>query len=133
MGKSITEEEKIKIEPDFNKALCLRDEEKYDDAIKILEKLNSDFPDNHAILLMLAGMYHLVDDWENCFIYSQKLVEISPNSERASVMLFHSLWGLKKFDDAFEEARRFVDLNGFSKEYDLILKEIDESKNSVKN
>ncbi len=45
-------------------------------------------------------------------------------------MLFHSLWNNKRFDEAFEEAKRFIKLNGFSKEYDFILKEINENKES---
>jgi hypothetical protein len=32
---------------------------------------------------------------------------------------------MKKFDDALEEIKRFVSINGYSKEYDLILKEIE--------
>ncbi|HLM00977.1 MAG TPA: hypothetical protein VK400_07960, partial [Pyrinomonadaceae bacterium] len=61
----------------------------------------------------------------NCSEYISQGLKLQPQSEYLSLMLFHSLWHMKKFDDALEEVKRFVAINGYSKEYDLILKEIE--------
>ncbi len=124
----MTEDTKIKIEPEFNRALAVWHESKPFEAIKILQKLEKQNPKQPIILGMIAAIYHELKDWTQCLIYSEKAAKFLPNSERFSTMLFHSLWNKERFDEAFEEAKRFINLNGFSKEYNFILKEINENK-----
>jgi len=123
----MTEDEKIKIEPEFNRALDLWHEDKPFEAIKILKQLNKEFPNQPTILGMLGAIHFTLDDWANSLIYYDKAVILSPKSESASIGLFHSLWHHERFDEAFEEAKRYVKLNGFSKKYDFIMKELDEN------
>jgi len=53
----------------------------------------------------------------------EALLAVKPDNEHASIGLFHSLWTQGWFDDAFEEAKRFVLLKP-SKEYRRIVAEI---------
>ena len=123
----MTEDEKTKIEPEFNRALDLWHEDNFLEALKILKNLSKEFPDQPAILGMIGAIYFSLEDWSNSIIYYRKTVEISPKSELASIAFFHCLWNHEEFDKAFSEANRFTKLNGFSKEYSLIFEELDES------
>lgn len=126
----MTDDEKIKIEPEFNRALNLWHENKSDEAIRILKKLDKEFPNQPVIVKMIGAIYFSLEDWSNCIIYSEKNVALSPKSEHTSITFFHCLWNQERFDEAFEEAKRFIKLNGFSKEYALILEELNENKSS---
>ena len=123
----MTEDEKIKIEPEFNRALDFWHEDKPFEAIKILKQLNKEFRNQPTILGMLGAIYFTSHDWANSLIYYKEVVKLSPKSESGSIGLFHSLWHYERFDEAFEEAKRFVKLNGFSKKYDFIMKELGEN------
>lgn len=123
----MTEEEKIKIEPEFNRAVSLWHNGESQKAIKILKKLNAEFPNHTAILKMIGAIYFLLEDWSSSLTYYEKAVKLLPKSELLSTALFHCLWHHERFDDAFNEAKRFIKLNGFSKEYDFILKELNEN------
>jgi predicted Zn-dependent protease len=125
MDKSFTSYELDRIQPQYNQALFLRDTGRVKDAIKILKNLNKQYNDKPALIGTLGSLYFNAKDWKNCSEYTSQGLKLQPESEYLSLMLFHSLWHLKKFDDALEEIKRFIALNGYSKEYDLILKEIE--------
>jgi len=61
-----------------------------------------------------------LEDAEDAF---RRVLQIDTDYERASIGLFHALWSQGRFDDAFEEAKRFVLLKP-SKEYRRIVAEI---------
>jgi tetratricopeptide (TPR) repeat protein len=126
----MTEDEKIKIEPEFNHALDLWHANKSQEAIEILKKLDLEFPNQAAISGMIGAIYFYLEDWANSLMYYQQTAKLSPQSERASIGLFHSLWHHGRFDDALEEAERFVAQNGFSQAYALILEELNENNAS---
>jgi hypothetical protein len=62
----------------------------------------------------------------------KKLIPLKPTHDMASAGLFHSLWEQKRFDEAFEEMKRFVKTADKSrhkkqiKEYMEIVREINE-------
>lgn len=125
MDKSFTSYERDRIEPLYNQALFLRDTGRVKDAIKILKGLNKQYTDKAALIGTLGSLYFKAKEWKNCSDCLSQGLKLHPQSEYLSLMMFHSLWHLKKFDDALGEIKRFVDANGYSKEYDLILKEIE--------
>jgi tetratricopeptide (TPR) repeat protein len=55
-------------------------------------------------------------------------VQLSPQSEKASLALFRVLWGAGERDLAFEEMKRFVAI-GHSDEYSLMMKEWEQIEN----
>lgn len=129
----MTEDEKLKIEPEFNQALGLWREDKPFEAIKILKKLNKNFPNQSAILGMIGAIYFCLDNWKNSCIYYKKTVKFSPKSELASIALFHSLFQLKKYNKGFDEIKRFLSiskkLNIKFKKYNLLMNDWKEEFN----
>ena len=77
---------------------------------------------------MIGAIYFSLEDWSNSLLYYEQTVKLSPKSELASTALFHSLRHHARFDEAFEEAKRLIKLNGYSEEYALIMKELEEDK-----
>ena len=119
----MTDEQRAQIEPEFNRALDLR-ETNPEEAIRILRGLDKRFPNQPTVTGMLGGIYHRLEDWANALPLYQQTVASSPRSERASLGLFHSLWHHERFDDAFDEARRFIKLNGMTDGYTLLMSEL---------
>jgi hypothetical protein len=121
----MTEEERVQIEPEFNRALDLR-ETNLPESIRILTDLDRRFPNRGFIVGMLGGIYHGMKDWQNALLYSQRAVVLSPKSELASLCFFHSLWHHERFDEAFCEARRFVKINGMTDLYSSLMSDLDD-------
>ncbi|HQU82710.1 MAG TPA: hypothetical protein PKY59_06285 [Pyrinomonadaceae bacterium] len=123
----MTEDEKIKIEPEFNRALNIWHEDKPLEAINILKKLDENFPNHYVISFTLSAIYHDLEIWQQTLKYSKKAVAFSPKSESASIILFHSLFNLKKYQEAFDEIKRFLAIASINnkplKEYDLLIRD----------
>ncbi len=122
----MTKDEKLKITPEFDCALRLWGEDKPQEAINVFKKLNAEFPNQPALLGMIGGIYRTLDDFTNALTYFEKTVEFSPKSELASRALFLTLWELKRYENAFEEAQRFIKLRGITEEYAFIINEFEE-------
>lgn len=122
----MTDEDRQKIEPSFNRALDIREKNPLE-AIKILKELDEKHPNQPAIIGMIGGIYFGMNDYAQSLPYYEKVAHLSPKSELASLGLFHCLWRHERIDDAFEEARRFIKLNGYSEEYAFALEELDDS------
>ncbi len=118
----MTEKEKNKLDSEFNSALDIWHGGDGDKAIKILKNLDTQFPNTPSILGMIGAIYFSLRDWKHSEYYFKRTIEISPKSELASLGLFHSLWEMKNLDKAFEEAKRFVSMNGYSSKYQLLPK-----------
>lgn len=119
------EEERAKIEPEFRRALRLRDGGDLLGAAAIFERLDAAYPNKAAILGMWGSIYFHLKDWEHALPLYQRTVMLSPESELASLGLFHSLWHLGKRDEAFAEMRRFLSITE-SAEYSQLLGEMHE-------
>jgi tetratricopeptide (TPR) repeat protein len=92
----------------LNEAVSLRDQGNLPGAKRVLERLLKLFPHEKAVLLV-AGLFF----WTNGPLTKsrrifQKATELFPDSGLASISYFHVLWKLERFDDAFEEAKRFL-------------------------
>ena len=75
----------------------------------------------------MIGSLYLIElrQPKNAIPYFKKATELSPQSEKASLGLFHSLWNLDRVNEALEEVKRFQTLS-HSKDYDEIVAEIKE-------
>jgi outer membrane protein assembly factor BamD (BamD/ComL family) len=119
--------DKKKIEPRFSEASKLWKEKKLPQAIKIFKGLDGEFPNQPAILGMLGAIYYSTRNYAAALGYFEKVTKLNPRSELASRALFHALIEHERNADALAEARRFIRLNGLTKEYALIMEELDES------
>ena len=108
----------------FDEAIKLRDN---GDLAKAIEKLNQalamDPEPRSTILLILGDLYHSQKTFDKARECLLEAVELSPNSELASLILFHTLWDMKDEWAAFREAKRFLSRHD-SKEYFLMIKEM---------
>ena len=118
---------RAKIEPDFNRATKLWHENRSVEAVEILRKLNDEFPDQTVIFATLGAIHFSKGDFVSSLTYFQKVVKLSPKSELASLGLFHSLIKHEQFDAALSEARRFINKNGLTEEYKLLMEELEEN------
>ena len=117
----------------FDTALRLRDEERYVEALELLESLRKEPIDEPALL---AGVYCQIgniylfqlerpSDAESAF---RSAISRTPQSELCSLGLFHSLMRQKRVEEALAEMKRFLTDNS-SEEYTRVLAEIGESLN----
>ena len=116
----------VDYEEKLNSAMQLRKEEKYSEAIKILELLSQRKPKLAATFAMLGATYWDIDDLKKAEVALREATRINAKSEKASVVLFHVLWGAGKHEEAMEEMKRFCSLQ-YSEEYNLILKGLNEA------
>jgi tetratricopeptide (TPR) repeat protein len=72
---------------------------------------------------LLATLYWEQRDLKNAAKWFSQATNLAPQSEKASLGLFHSLWDLGNHDDAFDEMRRFL-IVGKSSEYRRLLREL---------
>ena len=89
----------------------------------IMEELVSQNPDSSVFHAVLANAYWDMKKIELAISEFKKAVELSPQSETASLGLLHCLWGEGNEEEALEEMKRFV-ANSHSSEYEVILKSI---------
>jgi predicted Zn-dependent protease len=117
---------KAEIEPEFNRASSLWKQNKTAEAINIFKQLDKTYPEQPTILGMLGAIYLTNHDFVSALAYFQKIVKLSPKSELASTSLFHCLMKHEQFDAALSEARKFIKRNGLTKEYELLMAELDD-------
>ena len=113
------------MEPEFNRACSLWKQNKSADAIKIFQDLDTKFPQQPVIIGMLGSIYFTNGDFAASLNYFRQLTKLQPKSELASRALFHSLSQHEQFDDALKEAKRFIKQNGLTREYELIISELE--------
>ena len=83
---------------------------------------------NSTVRWLLAS----AEDWERALILYQRTVALSPQSELASLGLFHSLWNTGKHDEVFSEMRRFLSLSELE-EYDRLIEGMNETAKERKD
>jgi len=82
-------------------------------ALEKFEQLAKNHPDSIAVLTSLAGLYWETESLELALLKLESVVNLEEDYEPASVAMFHCLWELERFDEAFSEAKRFCKL-GYS-------------------
>ncbi len=114
----------LDIEALFREAANLRDAGQPDQAIaKFEEILARDPPRRAAILGPMGHIYFTLRNFDKALECYMEVVSLSPNSELGSLGLFHTLWSMGRYNDAFSEGKRFLSRRA-SEEYMLMVKEM---------
>ena len=99
-------------EETFERAMKLRDERKFNEALRLLESLivDVDKPSRLVAVNCQLGNIHSFDLGapEKGEFYFRRAVDLKPSSELSSLGLFHSLMDQQKVSDALTEMRRFT-------------------------
>jgi predicted Zn-dependent protease len=117
---------KEQIQPEFDRASLLWKQNRTAEALQIFQGLNEKFPNQPTIVLMLGTVSFTRGDMDSAQRYFQELVKLKPNYEKGSLALFFSLKEQERFAEAIAEAKRFISQNGLTKEYALLMEELDE-------
>jgi tetratricopeptide (TPR) repeat protein len=107
------------------------------EAIAVLSKVFGDIPASDIKALGLVGsLLREANELSKALYCFQLAVESDPASERSSLGLFHTLWRLERYDEGFDELRRFLSISE-SEEHFRLLEEmrdsLDENDNSHVN
>lgn len=107
----------------FQKAIDLRDQKNYSEALKILQDIEDQCLNSPNFFAVSASICWELKQLDNSIKNFKEAIKLAPQSELVSLGLFHCLWELKRFDEAFEEMKRFSTIS-FSQEYKNIIEEI---------
>jgi tetratricopeptide (TPR) repeat protein len=103
-------------------AMQFNNKGKHKNALEILLQLEKKYTNSSMVCGILATTYHFLKDHENTLKYFAKTTLLNPNSELASLGLFHELWKIGKYKQAFTEMNRFLNSNE-PKNYKVTLQE----------
>jgi len=102
-------------------------------AIKLLEHTVAINP-CAPLFWYLGHLYSKLGDSERAISKHRKATELAPNSERASLGLFHALWSADQRGAALDELKRFQTQNDWCcQDYVEILQGISEKSNDDKD
>jgi predicted Zn-dependent protease len=107
----------------FDRAVSLKDNGDLPGARQVLEQLVSAKPESagyHSYLGYLCWEEGLLDQAVTAF---HRATELNPESETASLGLFHSLWEMGQKEEALEEMKRYLQIAD-CEDYRNILAEI---------
>lgn len=98
------------------------------EALVPLEKARSLFPEAAPLLWYLGSLYlHEMNQPKKALPLYRRASKLDPQSEKASLGVFHSLWGLDRQVEALDEIKRYQTLtNCSSQDYIEIVAEINE-------
>lgn len=111
------------VSDEFEIAWGLRNSGNDEKAIMKLLSLAEKYPNNPAFYGIIADIYWDMKDVKKAIEYFRKAVCVKPDSELASLGLFHTLWEKGEKEEALEEMKRYLS-HYSSKKYDKILKGI---------
>ncbi len=77
-------------------------------------------PDSKPALLMLGGYYFSTGKLQEAEMIFEQLILLEPAVGQYSIALFNTLWKQQRFDDAFEEIRRFISVADKEAEKDTL-------------
>jgi len=106
-------------EEGFRAALEERDAGNYEKSLDILLQLAKERPKSASVYGILGDVYSLRRDLASAITAFEQATQLSPQSELASLGLFHTLWEAKLPREALKEMNRFRAL-AQSEEYDTI-------------
>jgi hypothetical protein len=99
------------LEEQFQRAIDLRHEGRYEESREIWEVLRERYPEMRGpISWMLAGVFLDLKRPAEGIPYALEAVQEAPASFNVSLSLFHCLWGAGRPTDAFDEMVRFLSL-----------------------
>jgi len=108
----------------FDQAMALRDEGRLDEALAQLVRLEGSGHHPGVLARVIGGLLLFEkEDVQRAIPHLLKAVELLPESERASVNLFHGLMRSGRDDEAFAEMKRYLASNR-SEEYERLLADL---------
>lgn len=84
-------------------------------AVKLLESLLREFPKEPSVHLYLAWYQRESGRYAEAIEHAKQAVQELPQSSRASLVLFHTLWKAERKEEAIEEIRRFLPIRTTAK------------------
>jgi predicted Zn-dependent protease len=115
---------KADLEELFREAIRLRDAEKYPEAARLLRRLCEQKPHSAAVWAVLGDVNWRQEKLKEAIKCFRRATELAPESELASLGLFHTLWEMGLEKKAREEMDRFQKV-AHSDEYATLHKELD--------
>jgi tetratricopeptide (TPR) repeat protein len=92
----------------FDQGIQLRLSGQVHEATRVLKAAVRRFPNQAGVLWYLGGIYlHDLKQAAKALPYYTKASQLAPQSERASLGVFHSLWQLGRHREAMKELARF--------------------------
>jgi predicted Zn-dependent protease len=116
---------KEELKKQFSEAVKLKDAGQFESAKRLLQDLREKDPNSTAIVAVLGHVYFDMRLFDEAVSTFKRAIQLSPTLEAVSLGLFHSLWRLRKLEEALEEVKRFQSLSD-SEEYREIIKELNE-------
>ena len=92
----------------MQRALTLKTQEKYEEALKLLDHIKTSLNDDPRFLVIYGMILYLQKNYLESAKYFQVLVKLRPSSELVSTSLFQSYWNNGEFELATEELNRFL-------------------------
>ena len=92
------------------------------DAASTLSGEIEKYPEDAEGQFLYAAALLLSDRYAEAVAPFERVLQIEPRNERASLGLFHSLWKMERCHEALMEARRFFRDGGESMEYRRLFK-----------
>ena len=114
--------------PIFDEAIKLRDDDKFSEALILIEQLVPKYPQNNSLLMIAAHLHWEIGSLDIAASFFKSATQVSPKSEKSSLGLFHCLWEMGKQVEALDEVKRFMSVSS-SKEYMEIVREINQGQN----
>ena len=108
----------------IDEALKLRNAGEIQESLSILSNIFETIPANDIRSLGLVGsLFRESNELTKALYCFDKAVESDPLSSRASLGLFHTLWRMERYDEAFNELERFLLLSE-SHEHFMLLEDM---------
>jgi predicted Zn-dependent protease len=107
----------------LNQALKLRSAKRYDKAKEILLALADENENSASVFALLGDVYWRLNSLDNAVQSFTRATKLSPESELASLGLFHTLWESGCKGLALNEMQRFLSLSR-SAEYAKLIREL---------
>ena len=96
----------------IDEAFELRQVGKIEESIILLSNMFESIPSTDIKALGLVGsLFREANELSKALYCFQKAVESDPISPRASLGLFHSLWRLERYNEGFDELKRFLSIS----------------------
>lgn len=116
----------------LNQALELKNQERYAEAVQLLEQLREKNPQSASVHAILGEVLWEQIGASEAIAAFQKAVELAPTSELASLGLFHTLFEIGDKQRALQERNRFLSLSD-SEEYAAIAENGNSPRNSAES
>lgn len=123
---------KEKFKPEFyemlDRALALRNEKRYDEAVDVLQEIIKCCPDFPYAYGHLGDVFWRQEKLQEANHYFQETTRLLPKSQLASLGVFHTFWNMDMFQLALNEIKRFKEAGGKCKDYEEIVAELIEKQ-----